>query len=135
MALWATQRMLPMEPGGEFAQGLERCREAALLMYKRLREDNRFLTLFEPELDIILWAPRAATSSEISSRSRKQFTAAAEENLHLALVGLPSELLRQYWPDVEFDADTVVCLRSCLMKPEHLDWVERIYEILANTVS
>jgi hypothetical protein len=24
----------------------------------------------------------------------------------------------------------MLCLRSCLMKPEHLDWVDRIWEIL-----
>ena len=33
VALWATQRLLPLVPGGEFARGLGRCREAALRMY------------------------------------------------------------------------------------------------------
>jgi hypothetical protein len=29
------------------------------------------------------------------------------------------------------DHETVTVLRSVLMKPEHLDWIERIWEILA----
>ena len=28
------------------------------------------------------------------------------------------------------DRATITCLRSVLMKPEHLDWIERIWEIL-----
>jgi tyrosine decarboxylase/aspartate 1-decarboxylase len=26
-----------------------------------------------------------------------------------------------------------MCLRSCLMKPEHLDWLERIWSIVDKT--
>jgi tyrosine decarboxylase/aspartate 1-decarboxylase len=28
------------------------------------------------------------------------------------------------------DRDTMTCLRSVLMKPEHFDWVERIWYLL-----
>jgi len=28
------------------------------------------------------------------------------------------------------DRDTIVCLRSVLMKPEHREWVDRIWAIL-----
>lgn len=129
-ALWATQRLLPMERGSEFARGLERSREAALSLYDRLREDPRYLTLFPPELDIVLWAPRAATASAISDLSRDYFKRAATLNLHLALADLPASLLKGYWKAVDFDRPTVTCLRSCLMKPEHLDWIDRIWEIL-----
>jgi hypothetical protein len=31
---------------------------------------------------------------------------------------------------VRHDRETLTCLRSVLMKPEHLDWVERIWQIL-----
>jgi hypothetical protein len=34
------------------------------------------------------------------------------------------------WFDVEWDTDTMACLRSCLMKPEHEAWVARVWELL-----
>src|SRR6266567_4134810 len=65
VALWATQRLLPLEKGGEFAAGLESSRRAALEMARRLAADPRFVVPFPPELDIVVWAPRA--SSDLSS--------------------------------------------------------------------
>src|SRR5271165_6065725 len=77
VALWATQRLLPLQKHGEFANSLERCREAAVKFHQRLANDNRFLTPFAPELDIIVFAPRAENLDESSSLSRKIFEAAA----------------------------------------------------------
>src|ERR1700722_18356842 len=45
VALWATQRLLPLVPGGEFAQGLAKGRRAALELDRRLRADSRFQPL------------------------------------------------------------------------------------------
>ena len=58
------------------------------------------------------------------------FDEAAGAHLHLALAKFPATLLARHWPQVEFDQDSVTCLRSCLMKPEHAQWLERIWEIL-----
>jgi len=33
------------------------------------------------------------------------------------------------------DRVTMTCLRSVLMKPEHLDWVERIWDLLSLAVN
>jgi len=134
VALWATQRLLPMTREGEFAHGLARCREAAILLYERLRSDSRFLTMFAPELDIVIFAPRAGGSREISRLSKSLFDAAAARDLHLALFSYPAGLLRDAWPGVDFDGETVTCLRSCLMKPEHQEWVERIWELLGKSL-
>ncbi len=30
------------------------------------------------------------------------------------------------------DRETITCLRSVLMKPEHFDWVERIWGLLSS---
>jgi len=35
---------------------------------------------------------------------------------------------------MEHDRETITCLRSVLMKPEHLDWLGRIREILDESV-
>jgi glutamate/tyrosine decarboxylase-like PLP-dependent enzyme len=58
VALWATQRLLPLERGGEFARRLGRSREAALAFHARLAAGDGFVTAFAPELDIVVWALR-----------------------------------------------------------------------------
>lgn len=123
-------RLLPLEPGGDFARGLARGRGAALELYARLERDPRTLTVMRPELDILVWAPAGARASDISARSARYFDQAARAHLHLALIELPASLLKTHWPQVEFDRDSVTCLRSCLMKPEHDEWVDTIWSIL-----
>lgn len=129
-ALWATQQLLPMTPGGEFAQGLAAGRQAALTLYDRVTSNGRFRPILAPELDILVWAPAGSSASMISERSQRIFEAAAARQLHLATFSYPSILLKDRWKDVEFDRSDVICLRSCLMKPEHLDWIDVIWKIL-----
>lgn len=134
VALWATQKMLPMSRDGEFARGLSQCRSAAVRLYAKLENDPRFLTMFEPELDIVVFAPNAKTSGEISRVSKDLFDMAAAYNLHLALFSYPARLLKEAWPDVTFEDETVACLRSCLMKPEHDEWLEQIWRLLRDAM-
>ncbi len=129
-ALWATQKLLPLAKGGEFARGLEDCRNAALDFYQRLEGDARFVTAFPPELDIVVFAPRAQSVSEASERSRKIFEAAARRNLHLAVAELPVEFFAADLGAMKKDRASLTCLRSVLMKPEHREWVGKIWEIL-----
>jgi glutamate/tyrosine decarboxylase-like PLP-dependent enzyme len=138
VALWATQRLFPLERGGTFARRLARSRRAALELFAAIDRDERWRTIFEPELDIVVWAPRAATASATSRRTQAIFEASAREGLHLAVARLPRSLLAESndaWRDLEWDADSVACLRSCLMKPEHLDWIDAIVAILDRTAS
>ena len=130
VALWATMKLLPLTKSGDFAADLVKCREAALTLFQRLENDSRYLTPFPPELDIIVWAPAASTAEDISRLSKRFFRKAARMNLHLALIDLPVPLLRPYWENVDFDLPTVTCLRSCLMKPEHREWIDQIWAVL-----
>ena len=130
VALWATQRVLPMERGGEFAGGLEKGRDAALILYDKVSRDSRFLTVLPPELDILVFGMNGPSASQISERSERLFEAAERRGLFLAKFRLPSGKLRRRWKDVDFDRDDLVLLRSCLMKPAHLDWADRIWTIL-----
>jgi len=134
VALWATQKLLPMVPGGEFAAGLAKSREAALSFYEKILNDPRFIPVVKPELDIVTWVPRADRSSIISKRSEEIFKIASSQNLHLATFNYPTESLRDSWQEVVMDSDQVTCLRSCLMKPEHFDHLDSIWQIL-NTVT
>jgi tyrosine decarboxylase/aspartate 1-decarboxylase len=126
-ALWATQKLLPLTKRGEFAEGLAKSREAAQALYKRLRADERFITPFRPELDIAIFALRADTVSATSLLSRRIFDAAALRDLHLALADVPVALFQNLPPNMKRDRYTITCLRSVLMKPAHLDWVDQIW--------
>lgn len=130
VAVWATQQMLPLVRGGEFARSLEQCHAAALGLYQLLRQDGRFVTPLEPALDIVIWAPKAATTSEMSALSQKSFELTEQAELYLATFRYPSALIQRAYPQVVVDSDVTTCLRSCLMKPEHNQWLDRIWSIL-----
>jgi glutamate/tyrosine decarboxylase-like PLP-dependent enzyme len=142
VALWATQRLLPLVPGGEFAQGLAKGRRAAVELDRRVRADERFVALSEsyprsqnrdqghpPELDSVVWAVRADTAEESSNRAQKVFDACATRGLHLALVQLPKKWFAGAG-SAKDETDTMTCLRSVLMKPEHEAWMGEIWERL-----
>jgi glutamate/tyrosine decarboxylase-like PLP-dependent enzyme len=141
VALWATQQLLPLVPGGEFARGLASGRAAALELDRRLRQDKsgRFQALAAgpPELDIVVWKLNAETPRLASELAQGIFLACAARDLHLALVELP---LRWFHLAAGFQAvlhkgggvetGPVTCLRSVLMKPEHEAWLGSIWERL-----
>jgi glutamate/tyrosine decarboxylase-like PLP-dependent enzyme len=134
VALWTTQRLLPLARGGAFAAGLAQGRAAALELYRRVAESPRFIApLHPPQLDIVFWAAAAATPDESSALAQAIFDEAARRGLHLALARLPVTLLSSsHWSAAgdSPSASTVLCLRSVLMKPEHLLWIERIWTLL-----
>ena len=130
VALWTTQRLFPLVPGGKFGQGLSQGREAALTLCTRIAESPLFFApTHAPQLDIVFWAAAAATPAASSELAQKIFDEAAKINLHLALARLSVTLFEPgTWPDNA--ESTVLCLRSVLMKPEHLLWIERIWTLL-----
>jgi tyrosine decarboxylase / aspartate 1-decarboxylase len=131
VALWATQQLLPLSVGGEFAEGLSASRRAALDLARRLKADPWFVVPFDPELDIVVWAPRAASASAASAESQRIFDEAARRDLHLALIQLPVAFFAEAWPELEKDRDYLLSLRTVLMKPEHEHWIQQILERLS----
>ena len=129
VALWATMQMFPLTRKGTFARGIEDGRKAAIALFEKIRSDQRFLTAFPPELDIVIWAPRSGKASEITYRSKEIFEASAKQDLHLAVATFPKTMLQQSW-DIDWDQGQAACLRSCLMKAEHLQWIEHIWQVL-----
>ena len=125
VALWATQKLLPLLPLGhtedQFARGLTAGRRAAIEMDRRLREDPRFSPLpSAPELDIVVWRVTGD-----STQAQHIFDTCAALGLHLALVQLPG---RFFGDD---NVETINCLRSVLMKPEHEQWMPEIWRRLS----
>jgi glutamate/tyrosine decarboxylase-like PLP-dependent enzyme len=134
VALWTTQKLLPLVRGGEFARQVEKCREAALRLHSTIVSDKRFVAGPAPDLDIVVFAVRAPTVAESSRRAQEVFDRAAANDLHLALAQMPTRLFPGAgWTDA-VEGRMVTCLRSVLMKPEHLTWVEQIGERLCQAV-
>jgi glutamate/tyrosine decarboxylase-like PLP-dependent enzyme len=134
VALWATQRLLPLERGGVFAGDLGACREAALALQGRIAGDPRLVPLFEPELDIVVAAIRAPSATESSRRARRAFEAAAAQDLHLALATFPRPMAEPCAPVDDWDAHELLCLRMCVMKPEHREWIPEIVRRLTSAL-
>jgi tyrosine decarboxylase/aspartate 1-decarboxylase len=134
-ALWATQQLLPLKKGREFAEGLAKSRQAALAISARLQNDPRFIMPFPPDLDVVIFALNAATVSAASKLSRQLFKAAAKRDLHLALVELPLDFFPDAAAKMRRDRETITCIRSALMKPEHLAWADEIWQRLQSAAS
>jgi hypothetical protein len=159
VALWATQRLLPLTKDGVFAEGLRRGRRAALELDRRVRSDGRFVGLgssvprspnardrghphpsesesqeprHPPELDIVVWALalHAADFWKASEQARGVFDACARRGLHLALVQLPGSWFGA-GNRAQNEAGALTCLRSVLMKPEHEAWMDEIWQRLS----
>ncbi|HET7921318.1 MAG TPA: aminotransferase class I/II-fold pyridoxal phosphate-dependent enzyme [Gammaproteobacteria bacterium] len=126
VALWATQRLLPLQRDGEFASMLSASRRAALGLHRHVAQDARYLAGPEPGLDIVVWTRAAADRAQASRAAQRVFDAAAQRDLHLALLRVPEALAGAWWPDLRGTEDTVTALRSCLMKPEHVHWLAEI---------
>ncbi len=135
VALWATQKLLPLEKNGEFARGLKQSLAAAQDLRGKILQDKQFVAAFAPQLDIVVFAPRATSVSESSAWTRRIFTAAARRGLHLAVAELPVKFFADNLGAMAKDRETITCLRSVLMKPEHREWLPRIWELLQESVN
>jgi glutamate/tyrosine decarboxylase-like PLP-dependent enzyme len=137
VALWATQRLLPYTRNGQFAQNISTGREAAIQFNRRIAADPRFIAPnAAPQLDIVFYAVRSReqTPEASSALAKRVFDEAASRDLHLALAALPV----RFFPPDTFPGHTtgnVTCLRSVMMKPEHLAWLDQIWQRLDQATS
>jgi len=127
VSLWATMQAFPLTRGGAFSNRLARSRKAARRLVDLVLEDDRYLTAWEPDLDIVVWVPNGKTAIDISNTSQKLFDRCAVHNIHLALFKVPTLMLAEGFPQIQWNMDTVTCLRACLMKPEHLQYLDEIW--------
>jgi len=54
------------------------------------------------------------------------FEAAAARDLHLAVATFPRVMVEPSGAVGAWDQESVLCLRACVMKPEHREWMEEI---------
>ena len=135
VALWATQQLIPSQPGGKMTAIMDSCLRAAIDFWHRLDRSDQYQTLMQPELDIVVYAPKGDNARTISRRSQEIFDDCANNGLHLALIALPVDFIQAWLPNVEANDESVTVLRSVLMKPEQVDWVDRIVAILEDAAS
>lgn len=130
VALWATQRFLPLVHGGKFAQELTVCRQAALRLHEELSRRETLQTLFPPELNIVLSAVQAPTARAASGLARELYAEAAQRDLYFALADIPRDIAQPWTKGMQWDANAVTCLRFCVMKPRHEAWMPTILQRL-----
>ncbi|MDX1443961.1 MAG: aminotransferase class I/II-fold pyridoxal phosphate-dependent enzyme [Gammaproteobacteria bacterium] len=133
VALWATQQLLPMERGGEFAQDLDRGLQAAREFHAWIEGEDAWQALLPPQLDILAFSVRQPDVVNAGVLNQKMFQAAAEQDLHIAVARLPRELMAPWSGGMEWNEDTIAVLRTCLMKPEHADWLPELQSRLEAT--
>ncbi|WP_437191922.1 pyridoxal phosphate-dependent decarboxylase family protein [Planctomicrobium sp. SH527] len=126
VALWATMQAFPLQFGGAFAQRLEKSRLAALTLHQWIQRQPEFTAIADPELDIVVWTVNADTASQASKLAQQIFNAAAEEQVHLALLSLSQQFAMCHTRIQHWDRPDVTCLRATVMKPEHLDVMPEI---------
>jgi glutamate/tyrosine decarboxylase-like PLP-dependent enzyme len=136
-ALWATLRCLPLTAGG-LGRVLLKTRQAALRAHRRAVSGGRLVPVVTPEIDIFTAAParpgEKVNASTISTRAERLFADCASQSqarpLHLAKWRVPKAFGALALPDVIWDRDECVVIRSVLMKPEHAAAAENLVERL-----
>ncbi len=130
VALWATHQLLAPVASGEFAASLDRCISASSQLRSALESNPAFTVLHDPMLDIVVFSLTGEDAASVSAANQRLFDRAARRNLHLALIEMPVDFVRNRLSVAQSDIATITCLRSVLMKPEHDDWVDNIVDIL-----
>ncbi|MEP1035070.1 aminotransferase class I/II-fold pyridoxal phosphate-dependent enzyme [Ekhidna sp.] len=132
VGLWATHQLLPPIPKGEFSKDLQKSRNAAIKLYKKLLSSDHFLPIVAPETDIVAWTLKGASTNEMSEKAQSFFKRAEKNHLYLSLYKYPTAKFE----DVDFEINTeyLICLRSSLMKPEHEDWLDQIWDRLEQSL-
>lgn len=132
VGLWATHQLLPPVKGGAFAAELSKCRMAAVNLYERLNDHPNFHPVMYPETDIVVWVIKDENTHKMSEKAALLFKMAEANQLYLSLYKHPADKLSD--TNFEINSEYVTCLRSCLMKPEHDDWLDEIWGRLVLTL-
>jgi tyrosine decarboxylase/aspartate 1-decarboxylase len=131
LRLWATMELLPVFREGVFPPMGRAARPAAVALYKRLEYDERFALGASPDLDIVTWAVIGPSASAASEYARRVLAECAKRDVHLSLAQLPRRCLVVRGAAISGDGGGVTCLRACLVKAEHREWVDRIFDIIS----
>ena len=138
-ALWATLQCFPLNSSAGLGAILKKTREGALAFARLINEGGIFRLVTEPALDIVAYFPagkdlRVSTISRNTDRIFHTTMNSSTDPVYLAKMILKPQMLTRY-SDLIWDTPTVTVLRSVLMKPEHLQFVPKLYKQLANAAT
>lgn len=130
-ALWTTLKVFPISSKKGLYKILSSTRKAAL-RFQHLAEKNQKLKLIlSPELDIVNYFANEETTTKISSESEKIFSRLMNRKsmpIYLSKYRLNSDYLLRLHPNIHRNSKETIILRSTLMKPEHEQYVDEIFE-------
>lgn len=121
-ALWLTLQCFPLKATSGFGPILKQCRQTALDFAKWLEGNALYELHVPPQLDIVTYYPKAATThavSQLTDSIFRQAMTAKDDPLYLAKLNISAEAFQALHPEVKTDSDTVTVFRSCFLKPEH----------------
>ncbi|MFN8671031.1 MAG: aminotransferase class I/II-fold pyridoxal phosphate-dependent enzyme [Candidatus Sericytochromatia bacterium] len=130
-AFWTTLELFPLEKNNGFGNILRKTREAALKFSELVKKSDKYDLVLEPELDIVCYYPKVQSNkvSDISSLTEKIFDELElKKELYLAKFKVKNNLLEKH--NLIWDQEFITVFRSCFMKPEHLDYINIIFEKL-----
>jgi glutamate/tyrosine decarboxylase-like PLP-dependent enzyme len=138
-ALWATLRLFPLVPDGDFSAQLEASRRAAWSWEERVAESAVFRSYQPSDLDIVTYFDqRHRRTSQVTESTRRVIRAGMNSlsPVHVAALRVPARRFTARHSDFEADTPDVEILRSVLIKPVHETWAEKLVtelETLAST--
>lgn len=129
-ALWATLKSFPLKENEGFGNILKKTRQAGINFSNKIKQSENYILLLEPELDIVCYFPKTKemTSQSISETTEKIFNLLENHTtkpLYLAKLKV-NKNIGDYKDNINWNSDTMTILRSCLMKPEHLNFIDEI---------
>lgn len=130
-AFWATIKAFPLSGKNGMHKILELTRKAALKFYRLLKNSEVFIPLIEPELDIVNYFPVASSTSKINHLSEGLFIRLMKNKkypIYVSKYRLKSDFFKRLFPNIKADTNEVIILRSVLMKPEQIFYIEEIFE-------
>ncbi len=130
-ALWATLRCFPLESERGLGAILRKTREAAASWAALIAEEERLRLVVEPSLDIVTFFPvssdnRVSSISKLTEAIFERTMNDAETPVYFAKCHVKPPLGSSI-SELVWDANTMVALRSVLMKPEHLARVPSLH--------
>ncbi len=134
-ALWFTNKLIPLRNDEGLGLILKKTIDATNKMYEILNSSDRFTPYLKPETNIIAYYPIANSTSEISRISSEILQKGMDTNsLWLATLKVDSHKFTRNHPNIKVDSPETIILRSTIMKPEHYDWADTIYDKLIDLV-
>lgn len=130
-ALWFTNKLFPLKSNEGFGAILSRTMDNTILLKQKIKETNLFSIYIEPETNILTYYPKHEQTSVISELSNKILRNGIGTNsLWVATLKIPSDKFKLNHPEVKTDSNQVIILRSCIIKPFSVNWIDVIIDKL-----